>query len=158
MRGLERAPVLLEDAVVLSDQVQGYVRRLGEKLIPLSRTIESRWRQRRARSGYRGQDPRLRALAAINPGASADLLAAGNLADFFERVEYNGRRLAKLDVPPAEVIASLREYEEALVPDLRRLFPQDFSNYIWSLEHLYFCILLTLNTAYFPVRDQEPQA
>ena len=106
----------------------------------------------------RGEDPRLRALAAINPGASAELLAAGNLADFFERVEYHGRRLAKLDVPPAEVIASLREYEEALQPDLRRLFPADFSNYLWSLEHLYFCILLTLNTAYFQVRDQEAQA
>ncbi len=158
MRALERAPVLLEDAVVLSDQVQGYVRRLGEKLLPRSRQIESRWRRRRARSGFRGKDPRLRALAALNPGASADLLAAGNLADFFERVEYNGRRLAKLDVPPGEVISSLREYEEALLPDLRRAFPSDFSNYLWSLEHLYFCILLTLNTAYFQVRDQEAQA
>ena len=158
MRALERAPVLLEDAVVLSDQVQGYVRRLAEKLQPHSRRIESRWRRRRARSGFLDQDPRLRALAALNPGASADLLAAGNLRDFFERVEYNGRRLAKLDVPPGEVIASLREYEEALLPDLRRAFPRDFSNYLWSLEHLYFCILLTLNTAYFQVRDQEAQA
>jgi len=150
--------VLLEDVVVLSDQVQGYVRRLGEKVLPRSKQIENRWRRHRARGGLRGKDPRLRALAAINPGASADLLAAGNLADFFERVEYNGRRLAKLDVPPGDVIASLREYEEALVPDLKRLFPEDYSNYVWSLEHLYFCIMLTLNTAYFQVRDQEAQA
>lgn len=158
MRGLERAPVLPEDAVVLSDQVQDYIRRLAEKILPRSEQIDKRWRRRLARSGLKGADPRLRALAAINPGSSADLLAAGNLADFFERVEYNGRRLAKLDVPPTEVIGSLREYESALLPDLRRLFPRDYSAYLWSLDHLYFCILLTLNSAYFQVRDQEAQA
>jgi signal transduction histidine kinase len=158
MRGLEGSPVLLEDAVVLSDHVQGYIQRLADRIRPVIDQIDGRWRRRRGRAGFKGDDPRLRALAAINPGASADLLAAGNLPDFFERVEYNGRRLAKLDVPPAEVIASLREYEEALLPDLRRLFPQDYSNYLWSLDHLYFCILLTLNTAYFQVRDMEAQA
>jgi signal transduction histidine kinase len=158
MRGLDKAPVLLEDAVVLSDQVQGYIQRLAAKIQPGLVKIDTRWRRHRAKAGMRGDDPRLRALAAINPGASADLLKAGNLPDFFERVEYNGRRLAKFDVPPAEVIASLREYEEALAPDLRRLFPADYSNYLWSLDHLYFCILLTLNTAYFQVRDLEAQA
>jgi len=152
------APVLLDDAVVLSDQVQGYIRRLAERLETGREAVEGRWRRRRAKAGMKDDDPRLRALAAINPGASADLLVAGNLADFFERVEYNGRRLAKLDVTPAEVIASLREYAEALLPDLRRFFPQDFSNYMWSLDHLYFCIMLTLNTAYFQVRDLEAQA
>jgi len=158
MRGLDGAPVLLEDAVVLSDQAQGYVTRLAGQLKPRAAQVEARWRRRRARAGMRGDDPRLRALAAINPGASADLLAAGKLADFFERVEYHGRRLAKLGVAPGEVVASLREYGEAVTPDLRRLFPKDYSNYLWSLDHLYFCILLTLNTAYFQVRDQEAQA
>jgi signal transduction histidine kinase len=158
MRGLEGPPILVEDAVVLSDQVQGYIRRLGEEIQARRRRIEMGWRRRRARAGMKGEDPRLRALAAINPGASAHLLAAGNLTDFFETVEYNGRRLAKLEVGPAEVIASLREFEEALLPLLRRRFGEDASNYIWSLEHLYFCIMLTLNTAYFQVRDQEAQA
>jgi len=86
MRGLEQAPVLLEDAVVLSDQVQGYIRRLSRKIIPRAQQIENCWRRRRARAGLRGQDPQLRALAALNPGSSAELLAAGKLADFFERV------------------------------------------------------------------------
>lgn len=158
MRGLERAPVLPEDAVVLSDQVQENIRRLAEKISPRSRQIEARWRRRLTRGGVKGSEARWKALAALNPGAATELLAAGNLSSFFERVEYNGRRLAKLDVPPSEVISSLREYEEALVPDLRRLFPQDYSNYLWSLDHLYFCILLTLNTAYFQVRDQEARA
>ena len=158
MQGLESAPILVEDAVVLSDQVQGYVRRLGEELQGQRQAIEAGWRKRRARAGMKGEDPRLRALGAINPGSSAELLAEGKLSEFFENVEYHGRRLAKLEVGPAEVISSLREYEQALVPVLRRLFGRDATNYIWSLEHLYFCIMLTLNTAYFQVRDREAQA
>ena len=125
MRTLERTPVLPEDAVVLSDQVQQCIRRMAEQIGPCSEQIEDRWRRRLARRGLRGNDPRLRALAAMNLGASADMLAAGNVAGFFERVEYHGRRLAKLDVPPGEVISSLREYESALLPDLRRFFPKD---------------------------------
>jgi len=158
MRGLEAAPILVEDAVLLSDQVQGYIRRLAEEIQPHQREIEKGWRRRRARAGMKGEDPRLRALAAINPGSSVDFLAGGQLPDFFEKVEYHGRRLAKLEVAPAEVIASLREYEEALQPVLQRRFGAAASNYIWSLEHLYFCIMLTLNTAYFQVRDLEAQA
>jgi signal transduction histidine kinase len=158
MRGLDGAPILVEDAVVLSDQVQSYIRRLGQELEAGRREIDAGWRRRRARAGLKGDDPRLAALAKINPGAHPGFLAEGRLRDFFETIEYNGRRLAKLEVSPAEVIASLREYEEALVPVLRRQFGRDASNYIWSLEHLYFCIMLTLNTAYFQVRDLEAQA
>ncbi len=157
MRGLEGTPVLLEEAVGLSDQVLGCIRRLAEKLSGRSAQIENRWRRRRARSGFRGDDARLRALAALNPVASAELLAAGDLGGFFERVDYHGRRLAKLNVAPGEVLASLREYEEALLPDLRRAFPRDSSSYLWSLQHLYLCILMTLNDAYFKVRDMEAQ-
>jgi signal transduction histidine kinase len=158
MRGLDGAPILVEDAVVLSDQVQGYIRRLGEEIQAHRRSIERGWRRRRLEAGMKPGDPQLRALAAINPGSSAELLARGKLHEYFENVEYQGRRLAKLEVGPAEVVASLREYEEALLPVLEQRFGRDASNYVWSLEHLYFCIMLTLNTAYFQVRDLEARA
>ncbi len=51
MRGLEGAPILVEDAVVLSDQVQGYIRRLGREIQARRRTVELGWRRRRARAG-----------------------------------------------------------------------------------------------------------
>jgi signal transduction histidine kinase len=97
-------------------------------------------------------------LASINPGAWMDLLAAGKLEEFFENVEYHARRLAKLDVPPAKVLASVAEYERAFAPELKKAFPKDHASYGSALDHLYFGIKLTLNNAYYHVRDLEAAA
>jgi hypothetical protein len=94
----------------------------------------------------------------INPGSWCSLLAEGRLNAALEQVDYHSRRLAKLDVPPNSVVASLKAYEEALTPDLKKLFPKDFQSQLSSLDHLYFCIKLTLNNAYYRVRDMEAQA
>ena len=85
-------------------------------------------------------------------------MAAGNISAFLEQVDYHGRRLAKLDVPPNSVLESLKEYEEALAPDLKRFFPGNYGRYLAALDHLNFCIKLTLNSAYYQVRDSEAQA
>ena len=74
------------------------------------------------------------------------------------RWSTTGAVFAKLDVPPNHVLASLQEYEEALLPDLKKFFPEDFNSYISALDHLYFCVKLTLNNAYYQVRDLEARA
>ena len=159
MRDLERTPVLSRDEVVISKNVQRDIERLAAKLSPRTRTVERRWR-RRLKTVFDGElGPReARALASINPGAWSDLLADGNISAFLEQVDYHGRRLAKLDVPPNSVLASLKEYEEALAPDLKRFFPGNYGRYLSALDHLNFCIKLTLNSAYYQVRDSEAQA
>jgi hypothetical protein len=101
---------------------------------------------------------RQRALASINPGAWMDLLTEGKLEEFFENVEYHARRLAKLDVPPTKVLASVAEYERAFAPEIKKAFPQDHAGYGSALDHLYFGIKLTLNNAYYHVRDLEAAA
>ena len=159
MRVLDRTPVLSPDEVVISKRVELDIKRLASRLGARTGAIEARWRKRL--TSIFGQDldaPRLRALAAINPGACSALLAAGKISEFLEHVEYHGRRLAKLDVSPNNALASLKEYEEALAPDLKRFFPKDFQNYLSALDHLYFCVKLTLNSAYYRVRDLEAQA
>jgi len=159
MRALERTPVLSQDVVVISDTQKERIRRLAEKLAPTKAAIEERWRRRiSAIFGSRLDLALLRALGSINPVNWPQLLAERKINAFLEQVEYHGRRLAKLDVPPHQVLESLRKYEEALLPDLRRLFPSDYQQYISALDHLYFCIKLTLNNAYYQVRDLEAQA
>ena len=159
MRDLERTPLLSQDVVVLSAKVKSYIRRLARELAPKVSTIEKRW-QRRLPSifGETINGSHLKALASINPGNWSEVLAAGRMSEFLEQVEYHGRRLAKLDVPPNHVLASLKEYEEALLPDLKKVFPKDFTSYISALDHLYFCVKLTLNNAYYQVRDLEARA
>src|SRR5690349_7020310 len=65
-----------------------------------------------------GYDARQRkALLGITPGAAARLLVAGKtLGAYLEQVAYNGRRLAKLNVSPREVLRALAAYD-ALLPD-----------------------------------------
>ena len=159
MRDLERTPVLSRDEVVISKNVQRDLQRLATKLSPRTQTVERRWRRRLKTVFAGGLSPSgARALASINPGAWADLLAEGNINAFLEQVDYHGRRLAKLDVPPNRVLESLKEYEEALAPDLKRFFPGNYGRYLSALDHLNFCIKLTLNSAYYQVRDSEAQA
>lgn len=159
LRDLERTPVITQDGVVLSKKVHRDIRRLASKLGPRAAAVESRWRRRLPSIfGNQLDPPRLRALASINPGTWAPLLSEGKLSDFLEHVEYHGRRLAKLDMAPQHVLQSVRQYEQALIPDLKRFFPEDYSDYISALDHLYFCIKLTLNNAYYQIRDLEAKA
>jgi signal transduction histidine kinase len=93
-----------------------------------------------------------KALVEITPGAAALLIRAGRPpADFFEQVEYNGRRLAKLNVSPAQVLRALGVYDRLLDP----LLPK--AAFSPAREQLRSAIVLTLNNAFYQVREQEAQ-
>jgi signal transduction histidine kinase len=99
------------------------------------------------------------ALAAITPGAAARVLAFGQPPlKFIEQVEYNGRRLAKLNLPPSAILEALQEYDRLLTPTLASLISDEHSNFQWVREQLHFCVILTLNNAYYQVREAETQA
>src|SRR5256885_8471094 len=99
------------------------------------------------------------ALAAITPGAAARILAGGHTPlKFIEQVEYNGRRLAKLNLPPSAILEALQEYDQLLGPMLESLIPDEHANFQWVREQLHFCVILTLNNAYYQVREAETQA
>lgn len=159
LRDLERTPVLSQDGVVLSKKVQNDLRALAAKLGPSVSTTEVLWKRQLQAVFPDGLDsPRERALVSINPGAWMDLLEQGRIAEFFENVEYHARRLAKLDVPPGKVLASVAEYEKVLVSELENTYPGDYALYESALDHLYFGIKLTLNNSYYHVRDLEAAA
>ncbi|MGD0500189.1 MAG: sensor histidine kinase [Bryobacteraceae bacterium] len=95
----------------------------------------------------REREARIRALAAITPAAASRLRT---LAQFFEQVEYNGRRLAKLNVPPEEAGAALDSFGTLLDPVLAGAFQP-------AREQLRLATVLTLNKAYYEVREAEAQ-
>jgi signal transduction histidine kinase len=73
-------------------------------------------------------------------------------------VEYHGRRLAKLNVAPNRVLAALQEYDKLLTPLLKKADPGEFQNLQWVRDQLHFCVVLTLNNAYYQVRETETEA
>jgi signal transduction histidine kinase len=149
--------VLADAADVLSDQLRLHLERLSLVLKPHAGDIDARFRKRLRKGRYDARQ--IKALCDITPGAAARILASKRPpADFFELVEYSGRRLAKLNLPPARIVRALLEYDRVLDPVLILSHPDEYKNFRWAREQLQFCIILTLNNAYYQVREAETQA
>ncbi len=136
---------MADAADVLSDQLHAQLAESARELGP--RIAEA---DRRFLKGRKG-DARIGvALLATTAGAAFRLLQQGaTISAFFEQVEYNGRRLAKLNIPPATIITALDEYARLLGPE---------SNLHWVVQQLNFCVILTLNNAFYQVREAETKA
>ncbi len=158
----EISPELADAADVLSDQLRVHLHRLAVFLLPHAEALDRRFlaRLKQGQFDSRQFGPKIRvALAAITPGAAARILASGQAPlKFIEQVEYNGRRLAKLNLPPSSIVEALQEYDRLLTPMLRKLLPNEYANFQWVREQLHFCVILTLNNAYYQVREAETQA
>jgi signal transduction histidine kinase len=141
----------------LGEQLQDQLQRLAALLQPHAAGLDRRFL---ARLRARHKDSRQRkALAAITSGAASRVIESGRgLLDFFEQVEYNGRRLAKLNLPPSEILQALREYDSLLATVVEDCAPAEAANYEWARQQLHFCITITLNNAYYQVREEETQA
>jgi signal transduction histidine kinase len=99
------------------------------------------------------------ALSAITFGAAARFVnGRRSLKLFLEQVEYNGRRLAKMNLPPSDIVEALAEYDQVLDSVLAQLLPGEHQNFQWARQQLQFCAILTLNKAYYQVRETEAEA
>ncbi|MFN0101104.1 MAG: GAF domain-containing sensor histidine kinase [Bryobacteraceae bacterium] len=151
--------VLAAAADVLSDQLREKLEELAKRLRPRASQLEKRFLE--ALHSGKDQLPRLddrqaAALRAITPGAALRALGEGRpISEFFEQVEYNGRRLAKMHLPPSAIVDALEQYDHLLAGVLEGLVPQQRENLRWVREQLLFCVILTLNNAFYQVREAE---
>jgi signal transduction histidine kinase len=159
----ELAPELADAADVLSDQLRSQLQRMSALLERHVEKLDQRFQVKLEKLGYAPQQRS--ALAAITFGNAARILAGGQPAlKFIEQVEYSGRRLAKLNLPPSAIVQALQEYDALLTAKLKRLL-RDASldegaqaNFQWVREQIHFCVILTLNNAYYQVREAETEA
>jgi signal transduction histidine kinase len=150
------APALADAANVLSDQLKTHLNRLAALLKPHLGRLDRAFEQRLRRLGW-GPKQRI-TLAAITAGAAARIVARGHpLHDFLEQVEYSGRRLAKLNLPPSGIVQALAEYDRLAAPLIKELSPGEAMNLQWVREQLHFVVVLTLNRAYYRVREAEAE-
>ena len=123
-----------------------YQRRLADAVRPLAPRLD---RQFRAALGGDGYDARqIRALEAVTPAAAARI---SSMRAFLEQVEYNGRRLAKMNVPPGEIRDALREFDTMLDPALA-------GSHAPAREQLHLTTVSVLESAFHQVREAEVQA
>jgi len=122
-----------------------HIWRMLRALAPAAIRVERRCRTLLLGRPY--DNAQIRAILAILPSAASRLRT---LNQFLERVDYNGRRLAKLNVPPPEVNEVLRELGAVPAEVLAGRFEP-------AREQLHLATVLALNQAYYGVREAESQ-
>jgi signal transduction histidine kinase len=158
---VEASTVLANAAHILREPVRKPLGGLAQWLRPLSEGLEKQFVTRL--KALRFEARQIQALTAITTGTAAKILGATraskpSVLEFLEQVEYSGRRLAKLNLPPSGIQQALHEYDRILLPLIERLGEAKAAEFRWANEQLHFCVLLTLNNAYYQVRESETQA
>lgn len=157
MQQLPHSEVPAEAAAGLSRQLLILLETLGRQMTPHLPEVERRYEKRLKKKGYTAEQ--CAALTAITAGTAAKRLAVGDtLAIFLEEVQYRGRRLAKLRMTPAQVVAALREYDELFDESLKLRTDWQLPNLEWVRGQLHFLVVLTLNNAFYHVREAESRA
>jgi signal transduction histidine kinase len=152
-----QSAVPADAATVLSQQLLEQIRRIGELLAPVRQRLDREYIRKIKDLGH--APDRRDLLGTITPGAAAAHLAGGGtLATFLEQVEYSGRRLAKLGLAPPEIVAALRQFDSILDAVVAEHLPDEAQTVTWVRNQLHFLVILTLNHAFYQVREAESQA
>jgi signal transduction histidine kinase len=145
---------LAEAAAGLSQQMQAQLVWMARQLAPRWAGIDQKFRRRLKGLGYSAEQ--VASLVEITPGAAGVMLASGRpLEDFLEQARYRARRLAKLDLTPARVVAALREYDLLVDRAGKAVFGGRARDLQWARNQFHFLVVLTLNDAYYQVREAE---
>jgi signal transduction histidine kinase len=131
---------------LLTPAARRHARLLARAIVPFASGLDRRFRAILRSHAYSATT--IRACLAITPAAAS---RCRSLRAFLEQVDYNGRRLAKLSVPPAELKEALREFGKVLDSKLGKRFQP-------AREQLHLATLLTLECAFHGVREAEAQA
>ena len=123
-----------------------HLRLLLRSIRPLADRLDRQFRDLLRQRPYDALQ--IRALRGITPAAASRLRT---LEQFREQVEYHGRRLARLNLPLGEVGEILGEFGGLLDHALAGRFAP-------PREQLQLVTRLTLNQAYYQVREAESQA
>lgn len=154
MKRLRQSVALADAATLLSDQLIVEIRRFARALRPRVRKLDRAFL--RELTGLELGPEQRSALLKVTAGAAALMLAGRRpLADFLEHIEYNGRRLAKLDVDRSVAVAALQIYDRVVAREFENVEAAESANLQWASEQLTFCTVLTLNNAYYQVREAE---
>jgi signal transduction histidine kinase len=131
---------------LLNAAARRHVNRLLKAVAEHAATLDRRFQTILRKEGH--DSVRVRAFLAITPAAASQL---ASFPQFLEQVEYNGRRLAKLNVRPNEANAALKSFGALL----DQLLPGQFEP---AREQLYLATVLALKDAFYQVREVEAQA
>lgn len=131
---------------LLTGTARRYIAHMTSAIAAHADVLDYRFRKILRQRGYGSLQ--LRAFLAITPAAASRL---STLHQFIEQVEYNGRRLAKLNVDRGDARETLKEFGPLLEAVLGGRFGP-------AREQLHLVTVLALKEAFYQVREAETQA
>lgn len=148
---------LPDAATMLSQQLLEHIQRLGRQLGPYRGKLDRAYAARLKKRGVTAE--RVEGLRWITPAEGALRVAGGGtLVEFLEEVGYRGRRLAKLGMTPPEVVGALGEFDGVMDEVAGGKLAADAALVGWVRNQLHFLTILTLNHAFYQVREAESAA
>ena len=129
---------------LLTPVARRYAAKLARTIAPSAARLDQRFGKFLSR---RYDALRIGSLMAVTPAAASRVRT---LRGFLEQVECHGERLAKLNVPPAEVKENLGEFGRLLDSILGERFQP-------AREQLLLATMMVLEAAYHRVREAEAQ-
>ncbi len=154
MKTIRQSLALADAADLLGGQLTLQIRRLSRALRPKLSRLERSFLCELRKLEFT-PDQR-KALLKVTAGAASQMLAGrGGLAAFLEHIEYNGRRLAKLNLERKAVVTALQIYDRLVAREFSKVGEAAEADLRWASEQLTFCIVLTLNNAFYQVRETE---
>src|SRR5436309_2097417 len=136
----------MKNDLLLTPAARRHLNQMRAAIAPAAARLDRKWSKLLRERAY--DAAQIRALLAITPAAASRLRT---LDQFPEQVKYNGRRLAKLNLPPGEVRDVLAEFGDLVTAELGDRFAP-------AREQLDLAITLALHQAFYQVREAESQA
>lgn len=132
-------------ASIVTQAARRHIRRMLAAIAPVRRRLDREFARLLRERPYDADQ--IAAFRAVTPAAACGVPLSG----FLKAVDSNGRRLAKLNIPPQEAEDVLREFGSLLQAALGDRFQP-------AREQLELATILAIRQAYFGVRETESQA
>lgn len=127
-----------------------HIRAMLREIAPASARLERKFRAALRRLASHASGLNAEAEDALNTITPAAASRCRSVSSFLDRANRAGRELAQRNFPPEEVEAALDAFDELLSPLLNGRFQP-------AREQLRLATVLSLNSAYYQVREAEAQ-
>jgi signal transduction histidine kinase len=144
----------LSSVLSLKDSSRELLVEILSALNPYYADVTDKWREQvTAEFGFGRRE--LGALERLTLNTAHSFFSHGDLAGFFENVDYFGTRLAKLQVDTRAVARSMEIYQELSEPYLSGLFSGRLKEVTATLDVLKSATFITVSGAYFDAKTRE---
>ncbi|MEW6732997.1 MAG: GAF domain-containing sensor histidine kinase [Acidobacteriota bacterium] len=144
----------------LNRKTRNLLETAARRLRPHLGELSQRWKQSYQQVYPEETETIIRRLDQLNVGMLADCLERRDIKACFERINYHGRRLAKLGLPQEKIAASLKIYLQTARALLRTHYPKlgETEAIVSAIEQLHLIEMMITHESYSHIKSEVSEA